>query len=391
MSDDFPRTRRFLAAEVSRGDFTRGVQVCVELSGERVLDLVDGDDGLGRAVDHETLFKTYCTTKPVTALAVANLVDKGTLDLDERLGPSRPCFAGYRALSASDITLRHVLTHTAGLHLVAGVGMEMLPPGRRLELLRYMPRPPNWKPGLAAGYSEYYGWHVLGLLLEDETGEPLREHLRRAVLDPLGMDETFIGMDAATYERNVDRIGVNFDLRDYFRPYLMLVERTPSSSCTTNCAYGGYTTARDLVRLYAALLTRLAGDGTANLPSPETLATFTSRARPAMFDAVLQRQCSFGLGFMTDLPDHAFGGEPSRRSFGHSGNVGSSFAFADPEYGLSVAVVFNGITGAEAAFVRRPQLVRALYRDLGLVEFGEAAAPDHDAGPRGARARRRRG
>ena len=71
---------------------------------------------------------------------------------------------------------------------------------------------------------------------------------------------------------------------------------------------------------------------------------------------------------MTSLAGHRFGKECSPRSFGHSGNVGSSFAFADPEYDLSVAVVFNGITDPDSAFFRRPALTRALYSDLGLLD-----------------------
>jgi len=94
------------------------------------------------------------------------------------------------------------------------------------------------------------------------------------------------------------------------------------------------------------------------------LETFTSPARPAVYDLVLDRECSYGLGFMTDLHQHAFGDLCSGSSFGHSGNVGTSFAFADPERALAVGVVFNGLVGHEAAFLRRRALVNALYEDL---------------------------
>ena len=66
---------------------------------------------------------------------------------------------------------------------------------------------------------------------------------------------------------------------------------------------------------------------------------------------MLQRECEFGLGFMTNLVDHRFGVECSPESFGHSGNVGSSFAFADPERHLAVAVIFNGIVDQDEAAV----------------------------------------
>ena len=85
-------------------------------------------------------------------------------------------------------------------------------------------------------------------------------------------------------------------------------------------------------------------------------AAFCSPARPSVYDKVLNRECSFGLGFMTELRQHTFVGDRySSRAFGHSGNVGTSFAFADPEHDLTVGVVFNGMVDYEAASLRRPR------------------------------------
>ncbi len=100
--------------------------------------------------------------------------------------------------------------------------------------------------------------------------------------------------------------------------------------------------------------------------------------RPRVFDEVLDRECEYGLGFMTDLAHHAFGPVCSPSSFGHSGNVGSSFAFADPEHDLAVAVVFNGIVDSESSFLRRPAVVGSLYHDLGLVGGEDGADADLD-------------
>jgi CubicO group peptidase (beta-lactamase class C family) len=94
------------------------------------------------------------------------------------------------------------------------------------------------------------------------------------------------------------------------------------------------------------------------------LSQFSRTVREPEFDVVLDRVCAYGLGFMTRLEQHAFGDGCSPQSFGHSGHVGTSFAFADPERSLAVGVVFNGIVDYEMAFVRRRGLLRALYRDL---------------------------
>ena len=123
------------------------------------------------------------------------------------------------------------------------------------------------------------------------------------------------------YAANFGRLGVNFDLHGGWQAFPMLVERTERVCCETNCAYGGYTNARDLARLYSAVLAQLQGASDPALPSAATLSAFCSRARACTYDSVLQRECEFGLGFMTNLVDHRFGVECSPESFGHSGNV----------------------------------------------------------------------
>lgn len=366
-----------LTEEVDEAIFTRGVQAYVSIGGETVLDVATGDDGLGREVGCDTLFRVYCTIKPVTALALGHLVDAGVLDLDAPLDRHLPAVAGLR----SGVTARHVLTHSAGLHRPSGVTVELMAPERRAGAIDRQERPSWWRLGVDVGYSEYAGWYLLGRLIEELTGEDLRDHLRSAVLDPLGLHDTFVGMTADEFAAVSPRIGVNLDLRGW-QAFPMLYERTERVCRETNGAHGGYTTARDLGRLYQALLRARAGDDVDGLPSPAVVTALTEPARPPGFDIVLDRECTSGLGFMTGLGDHYFGSSCSIRAFGHSGNVGSSFALADPDHDLAVAVVFNGIVDHESAFLRRPALLRAIHRDLGLdpaaaasVEEARTAAP----------------
>ncbi len=357
----FPETIERLQAEIEEGLFTRGAQVCVSVADDVVLDVALGDDGLGRPMKADTVFRVYCTIKPVAALAVANLVDDGLIDLERPLSESLPAMEALRG----GVTARHVLNHTAGLHLLSGVTLELVPPDKRDAFFDRQSRAPGWKVGHDAGYAEIFGWSVLARLIETVTDEPLRVHLRRSVLDPLGMEQTSIGLAEEESAASFDRLGVNVDLRGW-SAYPLLFERTQRVRCETNCAHGGYTTARDLDRFYRALLRGLSGETVPGLPRHSTLEEFTSPARPRAFDVVLDRECDYGLGFMTGLADHRFGTDCSPGSFGHSGNVGSSYAFADPACDLSVAVVFNGIVDPDSSFFRRPALTRAMYADLAL-------------------------
>lgn len=365
----FDRTVDRLGRQVDEGLFTKGAQIAVEVGGRRVLDLAVGDAGTGTPVTPEHVFRVYCTIKPVTAIAVARLVDDGAVALDEPLAPLLP---DLHVLDGG-VTLRHVLTHTAGLQRPMAVEMEMLAPDRRRAAVARATRPPGWRLGADAAYSEYAAWHVLGWLVETLTREPLREHLRARVLDPLGLHDTFVGMTDPEYRAVLPRLGVNCDMRN-LGAFPMLFERTERICTETNPAHGGYTNARDLARFYGTVLAALAGNGSGALPERATLSQFCAPARARVYDEVLDRECSYGLGFMTDLRDHAFGDRCGESSFGHSGNVGASFAFADPERDLAVGVVFNGLVGHETAFARRRALVNALYADLDAATTDTTAA-----------------
>jgi CubicO group peptidase (beta-lactamase class C family) len=197
------------------------------------------------------------------------------------------------------------------------------------------------------------------------------------VIEPLGMTDTWIGMSKDEYRELLPRLGVNHDLRS-MQSYPLLLERGVRMCTEVNPAHGGYSTATDLCRLYAAVVEQMERDDNDALPSAELLRTFTSAARPSIYDQVLDRVCEHGLGFMTSLSEHAFGRHCSPSSFGHSGNVGSSFAWADPAYGLAAAVVFNGVVDPDSAFLRRPSVVRAIVTDLELDQAPPAEAEPVD-------------
>ena len=357
----FVAARASVERELDEYGSAHGAQIAVTLNGELVLDLAAGDDGTGRPLTRGSVFRVYCTIKPVLATFIARLVDDGTVDLDEPLTRE----LGEVRVLAGGITWRHLLTHTAGLARPMAFEMEIVPPGQRRDRIERMSGAPGFQVGTDAAYSEYVSWHLAGWAVEAVTGEPLGASLR-GWLDQLGLDDTWIGMTPADYRSVCDRIGVSHDRRGDNRPFPMLLERGERWCTEVNPAHGGYTTATDLAAFYAMLLARLAGAACDALPTAATLRAFTTSARPALFDQVLERECRYGLGFMTPLGDHAFGDTVGPDSFGHSGYAGASFALADPAHGLTVAAIFNGIIDHQQAFQRRTDLLRAIYQDLEL-------------------------
>jgi CubicO group peptidase (beta-lactamase class C family) len=356
------RTIARLEADVASGAFTRGTQVTVIHRGNVVLEFAGGDDGAGRPMTTASVFRVYCAIKPVVALAIANVVEARDLDLDEPLETHLPAVVGLQG----GVTARHLLTHTAGLHHPAPPQMEAVAPHRRRALLESLPRPDDWQLGVDAAFSEYTAWYVLGWLLETLTREPLREHLRDAILDPLGLTDTWIGMTDADYDAVLGRLGMAHDLRAP-KPMPMLLESTERWCTEINAAHGGYSTASDLAQFYDAIVAILTGRAEQrSLPNAELLAIFCEPARPRVYDRVLDRECTFGLGFMTELHDHLFGANCSRTMFGHSGYLGTTYAVADPRYDVAIAVVQNGIVAPQFTANRRAALLQTIYHDLEL-------------------------
>jgi CubicO group peptidase (beta-lactamase class C family) len=100
----------------------------------------------------------------------------------------------------------------------------------------------------------------------------------------------------------------------------------------------------------------------------------TARHRANMHDKTFNAVIDWGLGFIINSniyghPDtpYQYGSYASPRAFGHSGNQ-SSVGFADPEVGLVVGLVFNGLPGDVPHQRRMRDALTAIDEELQLVE-----------------------
>jgi D-alanyl-D-alanine carboxypeptidase len=133
-------------------------------------------------------FRIASVTKLFTATVVLQLVDEGTLALD----------AEVRSIEGG-VTVRQLLNHTSGLQNFAEIDALFAPyredrahrseltPREVLALIEKTPR--LFEPGEGWFYTGS-NYVVLGLLVEETTGAPLREELRRRIIDPLGLADT---------------------------------------------------------------------------------------------------------------------------------------------------------------------------------------------------------
>ncbi|MDF2679421.1 MAG: serine hydrolase [Brevibacillus sp.] len=190
-----------------------GAVVKVAVDGEVVYSRAAGyaDRENEQLMREDALFRLASVSKPIVSAAALVLVSKGRLELDESitrwLPDFRPRLGDGRE---ANITVRQLLTHTAGLgygflepqgggaYQRAGVSDGMDRSGITLEenLCRLSSVPLLYRPGTAWGYS--IATDVLGALISRVTNEPLSESVRKLVTDPLGMTDTSFAVKDAS-------------------------------------------------------------------------------------------------------------------------------------------------------------------------------------------------
>ena len=309
-----------------------------------------GDVMAKTPITEDTVFRIGSLTKTFTAVAVMQLWEQGLVDLD---APANDYLRTFRLIPAkpslSPATVRHLLTHTAGVGYWRRLS-DLLQPGvgsgdragrsGAPPLAQYYRRglPVEIEPGTKWAYSNH-GFAALGQIVEDVSGEPLDRYLRDRIFDPLGMEHT----DLIRSERIRAHLATGYVLRS--RGLKEVADRevpTPG---------GGemYSTPADIARYVAALL-RIAAKGHSSVLRPETLAT--------MFRPHFQPDPRVpGMGVAFEL-----GEEGGERTVGKTGIVSgfhSAMAMA-PEEGIGVLVFSNtgGLDGRGAPIPLATMLLR---------------------------------
>ncbi|ABI88193.1 beta-lactamase family protein [Burkholderia ambifaria AMMD] len=192
-----------------------GAVVLVARDGElryaRAAGLADRE--AGTPMREDTLFRLASVSKPIVTAAAMRLVAAGRIELDEPVAHWLPAFRPtLRDGTPTDITLRHLLSHTAGLgyrfleadadgpYARAGVsdGMDRADLSLAENVRRIAGVPLRFAPGTSWDYS--LAIDVVGALIEAVDGRPLGEAVAALVTTPLGMSDTaFFSHDAARF------------------------------------------------------------------------------------------------------------------------------------------------------------------------------------------------
>ncbi|MCU0268555.1 MAG: beta-lactamase family protein [Acidimicrobiales bacterium] len=380
---------------------TGGASVAIYHRGELVVDLWGGTRTLdGDPWQADTMAMCFSTTKGIASLAVHLLADRGQVHYDAPVAEYWPEFAQN---GKEGVTVRHVLTHSAGLHRLRSVidhAEQMLDWDYMVDALGRAK--PAYPPGTANGYHALtYGW-LAGEIVRRVSGRPFDQFVQDEIVAPLELDGLYMGcpedqrhrvaplapmggayLGPQASRRIEKRVGEQFAKLGSLTRFPLNTRRIVNALAPRGVedvlfdakamdasipAANGFMTARSLARAYGALAGRGTIDGV-QLLSPftvERIAEIQSTRR----DLVLVLPMRWRLGYHAVVTSRGFVDE----AFGHFG-FGGSGGWCDPTRDLAVGMTCNRGTGTPVG-------------DARLVQLGTAAMQsvrNRKAGRRGAR------
>ena len=350
-------------------------------------------------VGPDTLWRVYSMTKPITATAAMILIEEGRIGLDDPVSKYIPAFAQMRVLTSPDtsldsrpatrpITIRNLLTHTAGLGYNIITKGPLLKEYERLGILpaavnadteikmrivrpktlaefadRVATLPLIADPGTKWSYS--IGLDVMGRVIEVASGMPFDRFVNTRIFAPLKMTSSFWQVppgDAARLATNYTFVGQSMVPVDPAATSVFL--QKPSFP------YGGaglVMSARDYDRFLHMLQDEGSLDGV-RIAKPETIHLMMSNLLPAgvRFTQVAPGTggtnapvpLGFGAGGSVYLADKP--GGPSKGTYGWGGAAGT-IAWVDPVKHIRGTVMVNYFPSDQ--WPTRAEIPAALFKD----------------------------
>jgi CubicO group peptidase (beta-lactamase class C family) len=376
-----------------------GAGVCLRIDGRTVVDLWGGhaDAERTRAWERDTLVNAYSVGKGVTAMLVLSLVERGELDLDEKIAKVWPEFG---VEGKADTTLRMLLAHRGGLTgvrrpLEAHVAYDWQAMAEALA-----EQSPDWTPGSAHGYHVNTFGFLVGEPVCRLLGLTFSESLRRRLTGPIDAD-FYVGLPDRLHARVApifearspdaaepatspvesarkhfmsDDAGADAEraallARTYFNPPSLSGVGVVNSAPWRNASIpstNGHGTARAVAELYDLFLNRdVSKGGLIGRGLREEAMSIQSDG----IDRILGKPSRFGLGFQLAQSTRPIG--RSEKGFGHFG-YGGTLGFADPDAGLGFGYLMNR-PGERWQTPRTNALVDAVYESLGAATLPELA------------------
>lgn len=362
--------------------FHPAIQLCLRHNGRVVLNRAIGH-GWGNAptdppdadkvpVTTDTPFCVFSAAKVIAATVVHMLVERGVFALDDRVCEYIPTFTSH---GKDRITIRHVITHSAGLPFPTGPRPDVARADdhdyaqEKLGELR-----PLYRPGLVHIYHALTWGPLVREIVYAATGKEIREILATEILDPLdfrwtnfGVAESDVPLVAPSHPtgRPLPPVIAHFfrkaiggtvhEVIPYTNTPMFLTTIVPSSNAVS--------TANELSRFAEIWLRGGELDGV-RVVSPDTMrgaVTECRRLRPDF--AVGLQPARWGTGFMLGTKRWGPFGRNAAEAFGGLGLTNIA-TWADPERGLAAGLISSGKPGRDPEVKRYTALMDTIAARL---------------------------
>ena len=337
------RMREFIEAKQIAGAVTlvarRGCTVHLEAVGS-------ADVAAKKPMRKDSLFAIASMTKPITATAVMILQDEGKLCIDDPAAKYIRQFKDVRLDDrppSRDITIRHLLTHTAGL-----VGSQRTEQTLKQTVEAIVERPLGFEPGERWQYSP--GLSVCGRIIEVVSGQPYDEFLKERIFGPLKMVDTTFHPDDQQRKRlaRVYKPGADKKSIEPVSHWLLddVGQRAPNPS-------GGLSsTAADMARFYQMILGGGELDGK-RIVSKKAVEQMT-RVQTGELTTGFTSGNGWGLGWCVVRQPQGVTKMLSPGTFGHGGAFGTQ-GWVDPKREMILVLMIQrtGFGNGDASDVRR--------------------------------------
>ncbi len=332
--------------KLAKDDSVIGMSVVVIENGDISHSYVYGKQDRGdygtEPVDFtsDSIIRVAGVSEMVSALGVMSLCEQGLLTLDDPIGN----FLGYTVKNPktdSEITLRQLMTHTAGVSDY-GAYNEVVYGEIKYQTLQKMLAGEHaksnfysYKPGYDYDFSNF-GSAIVGCIVSAASGKPFNDFMVENVFDPLAIDAAYYSTDikdrsniATIYRQN--EVNYNLQEMDEFKADLAGIADVDNY----RIAHGNlYISAAGLSRI-AQLLLEKGSIGLVSVISPESVDSMLSTAAAGS----LYKDVGKGLAVnvKTDIV-------PGRTLYGHGGAAYGSTAeiFIDPTDKSGVVIICNG-------------------------------------------------
>jgi CubicO group peptidase (beta-lactamase class C family) len=298
----------------------------------------------------DSLFAVASMTKPITAAAIMILKDEGKLGLDDPVAKHLPSFKDVVIAEKgakprqpkTQITIRHLLTHTAGL------GGNQQNEGTIKETVEKLAkRPLSFEPGTKWQYSP--ALTVCGGIVEVVSGQAFDEFLRKRIFEPLKMVDTSFHPTPEQQKRLVKLYQQDKDKKSLSAARHWINDL--SEGRTPNPSGGLFSTAADMARFYQMMLSGGELDGKRIL-SAESVKEMT-RVQSGELLTGFTGGNAWGLGFCLVQKPQGVTAMLSSGAFGHGGAFGTQ-SWADPKRQMVFILLIQrmGLPNSDASSMR---------------------------------------